>query len=105
MSFALVTLPLLIPAFLLLRMALRTSREGAAMQVLASSATVLTLLVAACIALLVSEDPREHATATTVYGTSDVVTYAEAAASLNLTTTAVSAGWRLAAPAMRPSTS
>jgi hypothetical protein len=104
-SFALVTLPLLIPAFLLLRVVLRTFQEGAAMRALASSAAVLTLLVAACIALFVSEDPREHATATTVYGTSDVVTYAEAAGSLILTTTAVVAGWRLAAPAVRRPTS
>jgi hypothetical protein len=95
-SFALVTLPLLVPSFLLFRTYLRTAPDGSGWRTAATTVTVLVLLVEAGIALFANDDPREWVTATAVYGTSDVITYAEAAASLALTTTALAAGWWLA---------
>lgn len=98
LSFALVTLPLLIPAFLLMRAYLRAAHTGSGWRAALTTVVVLTLLVAALAALFAHEDPREYVTETTHYGTSDIVTYGESALSLALTVTAIGAGWRLAAP-------
>ena len=98
LSFALVTLPLLIPAFLLFCAYARAAPEGPGWQAAASFTTVLLLLVAALVSLFANQDPREYVTDTSVHGTSDIVTYAEAALSLVLTAAAIGAGWWLAAP-------
>jgi hypothetical protein len=96
-SFALVTLPLLIPAFMLFRAYARAASPGHGWRTVATTAAVLALLVAATIALFARDDPREWVTERSVYSTSDVVTYAEAALSLGLTLTAIAAGHALAA--------
>ena len=95
-SFALVTLPLLIPAFLLLRTYARAAVNGTGLRTAATTAVVLLLLVVAFVALLAHEDPREFVGESTTYGTSDIVTYAEAAISLVLTSVALTVGWRFA---------
>ncbi|MFP3901782.1 MAG: hypothetical protein ACLFXM_13080 [Acidimicrobiia bacterium] len=97
LSFALVTLPLLIPAFLLLRAYLRAAHTGSGWRAALTTVVVLTLLVAALAALFAHEDPREYRTETSGYSTSDIVTYGEAGLSLGLTATAIVAGWWLAA--------
>ena len=90
-SFALVTLPLLIPAVLLFRRYLRapnrTGRDAA------TTVAVALLLVAAGLALFAHEDPRSWTTATGGGSTSDVVTYAEAAVAVGLAVVAVAGGW------------
>ena len=59
-----------------------------------TTVAVLALLVAAGLALFAHEDPREWTTATGgVYGTSDVVTYGEAAVAVGLAAAAVAGGW------------
>lgn len=103
LSFALVTLPLLIPSALLFV----AHRRRARVDQLSPGRAVLTLgvvavlLVAAVAALLVHQDPREYTTATGGGGTSDVITAVEAAISLSFSAGAVAAGWRLAAPRVR----
>ncbi|MGH9042624.1 MAG: hypothetical protein ACRDZ3_20610 [Acidimicrobiia bacterium] len=93
LSFSLVTLPLLIPAFLLLRAGARATSGGSCGRVAANTVVVLVLLVAALVVLFAHQDPREFETATASYGTSDVVTYLEAGLSLVLTAMAAGAGW------------
>lgn len=114
-SFALVTLPLLIPAFLLVRVWARSGsgRRRLGASLLYAAATV-ALLVGAFVALFIHQDPRSWdvaadgtVTASTVevtggwgeagesvegYGTSDIVTYGEALVSLTLTGTAIAIG-------------
>lgn len=97
LSFALVTLPLLIPAFLLLRIYVRDAGNGSGrLRTAATTIVVLLLLVAALVALLAHEDPREFVGESATFGTSDIVTYAEAALSLVLASVALSVGWRFA---------
>ena len=97
-SFALVTLPLLIPAYLLVLSYVRSTPADTGGRTAAVTAGVLLLLVAAGLTLFARQDPREWSTATGGgYGTSDVVTYAESLTSLALTASAVAAGWWLAA--------
>jgi hypothetical protein len=103
-SFALVTLPLLIPSYLLFRTYVRTAAPGHGWRTAATATVVLGLLVAATVSLFAHDDPREWTTDRAIYGTSDVITYAEAAVSLALTVTAIAAGRALAPPVRaRPS--
>lgn len=95
-SFALVTLPLLIPAFLLFRTYARVAVSGTGLRTAATTAVVLLFLVAAFIALFAREDPREFVRESATFGTSDIVTYAEAASSLVLASAALAVGWRIA---------
>lgn len=114
-SFALVTLPLLIPAFLFVRIWSRSAsgRQRLGASLLYTAATIV-LLLGAFVVLLVHQDPRSwdvaaDGTVTTTmvdvtsgwgeagesvesYGTSDIVTYGEALASLALTGTAIGIG-------------
>ncbi|MEK7292903.1 MAG: hypothetical protein AAB088_05625, partial [Actinomycetota bacterium] len=62
----------------------------------ATTAVVFLLLVAAFVALLAHEDPREFVGESATFGTSDIVTYAEAAISLAFTSGAFAIGWRFA---------
>ncbi len=102
LSFALVTLPLLIPAFLLLRTYARAAVNGTGLRTAATTIVVLLLLVAALVALLAHEDPREFVGESATFGTSDIVTYAEAALSLVLASVALSVGWRFASREAMP---
>ncbi|MEK7410906.1 MAG: hypothetical protein AAB327_05905 [Actinomycetota bacterium] len=95
-SFALVTLPLLVPAFLLFRTYARAAVNGSGLRTVATTAVVFLLLVAAFVALLAHEDPREFVGESATFGTSDIVTYAETAISLALTSGALAIGWRFA---------
>lgn len=103
LSFALVTLPLLVPAVVLfIAYRRRSSIEptlGA--RVAATLAVVVALLVAAVAALFVHQDPRAYTTPTVSGATSDVITTVEALISLALSTAGVAAGWYLAAPGRR----
>jgi hypothetical protein len=108
-SFALVTLPLLIPAYLLFRAYLRAAGPSSTpaastsnWRTAATTAAVLALLVAAGLSLFAHDDAREWTTASAIYSTSDVITYAEAMLSLALTSSAVAAGWRLSRPVLSP---
>lgn len=100
LSFALVTLPLLIPAGMLVAAHGRRAR----LEVLPAGRAALTfgavvaLLIAAVVVLFVHQDPRSYTTPTGGGSTSDVITAAEAAVSLVLTTASVVSGWCLAAP-------
>lgn len=100
LSFALVTLPLLIPSALLFI----AHRRRASVEPISTGRAILTLgvvavlLIGAIAALFVHQDPRAYTTATGGGSTSDVITAVEAAISLALTAGAVAAGWRLAAP-------
>ena len=104
LSFALVTLPLLIPAVMLFLDYARRSRKHPIGWKRATAVTVLVLalLVAALLALVVLQDPREYTTATARYGTSDVITAAEALVSLALVAVSLLVGWVQAAPRSRP---
>ena len=101
LSFALVTLPLLVPAVLLV-VGYRRRRDAESRSGLGTAVTlwvVALLLIAAVGALLVHQDPREYATATSSGSTSDIITTAEALISLALTSASLVAGWLLSAPA------
>jgi hypothetical protein len=104
LSFALVTLPLLLPAMLLIRAYGRAAGTTEARDV-ATAMGVLVLLFAALVVLFRHDDPREYSSATAAYSTSDVITYSEASLSLGLTTLATSLGWRLSRPRARARTS
>lgn len=96
MSFALVTLPLLIPAYLLARSFARTAgvtQMRSAVRVMASTVLVFGLLVAAFAALFAHEDPREYVTGSGGVGTSDVVTYWEVALAFMFCGLAIGLGW------------
>jgi hypothetical protein len=90
-SFALVTLPLLVPAVLLFRRYVRA--PGPKGRDAATTFAVALLLVTAGLALFAHEDPRSWTTATESGSTSDVVTYAEAAVAVGLAGAAVAGGW------------
>ena len=98
------TLPLLIPAVLLFRSYGRDASHAEARDV-AMTFAVLMLLVAALVVLFSHDDPREYTSATAYYGTSDVITYSEAALSFALTALAVNIGWRFSRHVARVATS
>ena len=100
LSFALVMLPLLVPAVMLVIGYGRRSRvyplpPGRSVAV---TFTVVILLVAAVAALLMHDDPRESTYASVSYATSDIITWIEAAISMALTTAALAVGWILSKP-------
>lgn len=99
LSFALATLPLLVPALLLLRAFARAELRQPGWRVAATSIVVVTLLLAAVAAFFVHDDPRHYTTDTASYSTSDIVTYAEAALSSALAASAVAIGWVCTRPA------
>lgn len=100
LSFALVTLPLLIPAVLFLdAYGRRSARAPKPRGTRAGTAlVVMILLVAAVVVLLAHQDPRSYTTATGGGSVSDVITYLEAMGALALSAAAVAVGWLLAAP-------
>lgn len=97
-SFAGVTLPLLVPAVMLLVAYGRRSSGQVAYPGQAAVCVVVAvvLVVAAFLALFAHDDPRRYSSATEGGSTSDVVTLTEASISLALTATAVGASWLLA---------
>lgn len=96
LSFSLVTLPLLIPAVLLMRSFVRTTQTGSALRVFATGLFVPGLLLGAVFVLLFAhKDPREFMTDMVYYSTSDVITYWEAAFSTVLAVLASGIGWWL----------
>ena len=97
-SFAGVTLPLLIPAVMLLvAYGRRSTGHGAYPgQAAVCVLVVVVLVVAAFLVLVVHDDPRHYSTPTGGGSTSDVVTLAEASASLALSASAIAAGWLVA---------
>lgn len=100
-SFAGVTLPLLIPAVMLLvAYGRRSSGRPSAYpgQAGVCVVVVLVLVVLAFLVLFAHDDPRSYSTPTGGGSTSDVVTVAEAMLSLALSTTAVASAWLLARP-------
>ena len=102
---SIVTLPLLIPAVMLL-VAYGRRRPPEAVQppllVALSSAVVIMLVVAALVSLFIHEDPRTWSAPTSSGATSDVITIGEALVSLLLTGTALLLGWRGTAPIVAP---
>jgi hypothetical protein len=100
LSFAGVTLPLLVPAVMLaIGYGRRSSVEStSAARTNLTLYVVVLLLIAAVAALLVHHDPRAYSTPTGGGSTSDVITTAEALISLALTASSLAAGWFLAAP-------
>jgi hypothetical protein len=104
-SMAGATLPLLIPAVMLL-VAYGRRRPPEAVQppllVALSSAVVIMLVVAALVSLFIHEDPRTWSTPTSSGATSDVITSGEALVSLLLTGAALVLGWRGTAPIVAP---
>lgn len=101
LSFAGVLLPLLIPAIYLV-VSFAHSDAGSAARTFITTSAVVFLLIGAVAALLVHQDPRSYHSETSGYGTSDIITYAEAALSLALSGGSVLAGWRLASRASTP---
>jgi len=100
LSFAGVTLPLLVPAVMLFvaygrRSSVRPSPAGRAAS---TTVFVLALLVAAAVALLAHQDPRSYSTTNGGGSTSDVITAAESLVSLGLATAALGGGWWLTSP-------
>ena len=99
------TLPLLIPAVMLLVAYVRR-RPPEAVQppllVALSSAVVIMVVVAALVSLFIHEDPRTWSAPTSSGETSDVITIGEALVSLLLTGTALVLGWRGTAPIVAP---
>lgn len=97
-SFAGVTLPLLIPAVMLLvAYGRRCSGPGTYPgQAGVCVVVVVVLVLAAFLALFANEDPRRYSTPTGGGSTSDVITVAESLGSLALTAAALGAGWFLA---------
>ena len=100
LSFAGVTLPLLIPAAMLFVAYGRRSpnRFASPGQAALTTVFVLALLVAAVAALLVHPDPRTYSTANGSGSTSDVITVVESLSALALAAAAVVGGWWLASP-------
>lgn len=100
LSFAGVTLPLLIPAAMLfVAYGRRTSGRPAPPGTAALTTTfVLALLVAAVAALLSHPDPRSYSTGDGSGSTSDVITGVESLVALVLAAAAVVGGWWIASP-------
>ena len=99
-SFALVTLPLLIPAGMLFAGYVRRSAGGPPARGTAGGTTLVVLvgLVLAFVVLLFHQDARSWTTANGGGSTSDVITYAESLACLGVVALAAAAGWVLAEP-------
>jgi hypothetical protein len=99
-SMAGATLPLLIPALMLLVAHGRRPQPEAhpPLFVAISSAVVIMLVVAGLVSLFVHEDPRSWSTPTESGSTSDVIITAEALVSLLLVGAALVLGWRWTAP-------
>jgi hypothetical protein len=99
LSFAGVTLPLLIPAVMLFVAYGRRSsaQSGPPGRASLTTAFVLALLVAAVVALFFHQDPRSYSTANGGGSTSDVITALESLISLALAAAAIAGGWWLAA--------
>lgn len=97
LSLAGITLPLLIPAvILLIAYGRRSSHQPPPKGTAAGTvAAVLVLLAAAVSVLFLHEDPRASSTATGGESTSDIITYAESIPSLALSAAAAVAGWFL----------
>jgi hypothetical protein len=109
-SMAGATLPLLIPAVMLLVAYGRRRPHSDALPaplVALLSAVVIMLVIAALVSLFIHEDPRSWVTPAESGATSDVVTIGESLVSLLLVGAALVVGWRSAAPvddrARRPS--
>jgi hypothetical protein len=104
-SMAGATLPLLIPAVMLLVASGRrrpASGEPPPLVVAITSVVVVVLVVAALFSLFVHQDPRDWSSATSSGSTSDVITVAESFVSLLLVGTALVLGWRWTAPRVDP---
>lgn len=100
LSFAGVTLPLLIPAVMLVlaygrRSARRRPPRGTT---IGSVVAIFALLFAAVVVLFLREDLRTYSTATGSGSISDTISLAESLPSLALSAAAVVAGWLLADP-------
>ncbi len=100
LSFAGVTLPLLIPAVMLVlaygrRSARRRPPRGTT---IGSVVAIFALLFAAVVVLFLREDLRTYSTATSSGSISDTISIAESLPSLALSAAAVVAGWLLADP-------
>lgn len=100
LSLAGVTLPLLIPAvILLIAYGRRSSHQPPPKGTAAGTvAAVLVLLAAAVSVLVLHEDPRGSGTAPGGESTSDIITYAESLPCLALSAAAAVAGWFLSEP-------
>jgi len=100
LSFAGVTLPLLVPAAMLFVGYRRRRRlvtlPGA--RVAVTLWVVLAFFVGAVVVLFAHDDPRAWTTVGGGGSTSDVITWAESTISLVLSATALVAGWHLSAP-------
>src|SRR5215207_9500290 len=100
LSFALITVPLLVPAVMLAigygRRCLREPVSGA--RATTTLCVVALLLIGAIGVLLVHQDPREYTTRDGGGSTSDIINTAEALLSLALTAASLVAGWVLSAP-------
>lgn len=94
LSFAGVTLPLLVPAVMLLvaygRRSRPSSRTGPPLFI---AAVVVVLFLAAAIALFAHQDPREYSTPTVSGSTSDVISVAESLTSMALLTAGLAIAW------------
>lgn len=103
LSFAGLTLPLLIPAVMLvIAYGRRSSGHPPPKGTAAGTVAAVFLMLAASVAVLfLHEDPRSYSTATGGGSTSDVITYAESLPSIALSVGAAVAGWFLAGPRQR----
>jgi hypothetical protein len=100
-SLAGATLPLLIPAVMLLVVGARRSDARGnrpCAPVAVTTLVVLVLVVVAGLALFAHDDPRTYSTPTSSGETSDVITVAESLLCLGLLGLAALAAWYLAAP-------
>jgi hypothetical protein len=98
------TLPLLVPAVVLLVTGARRSDargDRPCTPVAVTTLVVLALVVAAGLALIAHDDPRTYSTPTSSGGTSDVVTLAESLLCLGLLSLAAVAAWYMASPLAR----
>ncbi len=98
LSFAGVTLPLLIPAIMLFVAYGRRSSVhpiGTA-RALLTTVVILGLLIAAALALFVHQDPRSYSTPNGGGETSDVISIEESLASVSLVSSALAFGWLVA---------
>lgn len=100
LSFAGITLPLLIPAsMLLIGYGRRSSTQRlGAVKTLAAVTAVLLFLIAAVVVLFIHPDPRSYTTPLEDGTTSDVITIAESVGSLMLTACAIASGWLITSP-------
>ncbi|MDQ6909823.1 MAG: hypothetical protein M3Z84_03410 [Actinomycetota bacterium] len=104
LSFALVTLPLLIPAVMLfVAFGRRSATEPVApARAVLSTLSVVGLVILAVVMLFVHQDPRSYTTANGGGSTSDIITFGESVASLAFSLAALTSGWLLATGRGRP---